>query len=44
MHVGEEVVEDYVAVRLSLKAHPVELLRPNIPGLTPHAAIRRVRP
>ena len=27
MTVGEEVVEDYVAMRLSLKAHPVALLR-----------------
>ncbi|PIB25115.1 error-prone DNA polymerase [Amylibacter kogurei] len=37
MHLGEEVVEDYVAMRLSLKAHPMELLRPNIVGLTTHA-------
>jgi error-prone DNA polymerase len=36
MHLGEEVVEDYVAMRLSLRAHPMELLRPDIPGLTPH--------
>ncbi|MEO0370581.1 MAG: error-prone DNA polymerase [Pseudomonadota bacterium] len=27
MTIGEEVVEDYVATRLSLKAHPVALLR-----------------
>jgi len=27
MHLGEEVIEDYVAMRLSLKAHPVGLLR-----------------
>ena len=27
MALGEEVVEDYVATRLSLKAHPVALLR-----------------
>ncbi|MCL4117872.1 UNVERIFIED_CONTAM: hypothetical protein GTU68_030021 [Idotea baltica] len=39
MHLGEEVVEDYVAMRLSLKAHPMELLRPNITGLTPHAGL-----
>lgn len=37
MQLGEEVVEDYVALRLSLRAHPMELLRPMIPGLTPHA-------
>ncbi len=36
MHLGEEVVEDYIALRLSLRAHPMELLRPAIPGLTPH--------
>ena len=42
MHLGEEVVEDYVAMRLSLKAHPMELLRPNINGLTPHAALLTV--
>jgi hypothetical protein len=27
MTLGEEVVEDYVAMRLTLKAHPVALLR-----------------
>ncbi len=37
MHLGEEMVEDYVAMRLSLRAHPMELLRPSITGLTPHA-------
>ncbi|WBL33771.1 error-prone DNA polymerase [Sinirhodobacter sp. HNIBRBA609] len=36
MHLGEEVVEDYLAMRLTLRAHPMELLRPAIPGLTPH--------
>ena len=36
MHLGEEVVEDYVALRLTLRAHPMELLRPALPGLTPH--------
>tara|TARA_R110002051_G_scaffold76595_1_gene139992 strand:- start:2606 stop:5839 length:3234 start_codon:yes stop_codon:yes gene_type:complete len=39
MHLGEEVVEDYVAMRLSLRAHPMELLRPSIPNLTTHAAL-----
>ncbi len=37
MHLGEEVVEDYLALRLSLRAHPMELLRPGIAGLTAHA-------
>ncbi|PVA08922.1 error-prone DNA polymerase [Pelagivirga sediminicola] len=36
MHLGEEVVEDYIAMRLTLRAHPMELLRPAIPDLTPH--------
>ncbi|WP_417607790.1 OB-fold nucleic acid binding domain-containing protein, partial [Primorskyibacter flagellatus] len=36
MHLGEEVVEDYISMRLTLRAHPMELLRPAIPGLTPH--------
>ncbi len=36
MHLGEEVVEDYVAIRLTLRAHPMELLRPSLPGLTSH--------
>ncbi|MBV1926181.1 MAG: error-prone DNA polymerase, partial [Rhodobacteraceae bacterium] len=39
MHLGEEVVEDYVAMRLSLRAHPMELLRPSMPDLTPHAEL-----
>ena len=36
MHLGEEVVEDYIALRLTLRAHPMELLRPGIAGLTPN--------
>ncbi|MEK0164404.1 error-prone DNA polymerase [Phaeobacter sp. A36a-5a] len=36
MHLGEEVVEDYVSMRLSLRAHPMELLRPALPGLICH--------
>ena len=36
MSLGEEVVEDYVAMRLSLRAHPVALLRSRLtPGLEP---------
>lgn len=42
MQLGEEVVEDYVAMRLSLKAHPMELLRPEMADLTPHAALPTV--
>ncbi|SPH16623.1 Error-prone DNA polymerase [Defluviimonas aquaemixtae] len=44
MHLGEEVVEDYVAMRLSLRAHPMELLRPALPGLTPHAELATAPP
>ena len=33
MGLGEEVVEDYRALRLSLKAHPLALLRPRLGGL-----------
>ena len=39
MHLGEEMVEDYLAMRLSLRTHPMELLRPVMPGLTPHAEL-----
>ena len=39
MQLGEEVVEDYVATRLSLRAHPMELLRPIMNGLTRHDAL-----
>ena len=42
MHLGEEMVEDYVSMRLSLRAHPMELLRPSIPGLTAHADLATV--
>ncbi|MEJ6393539.1 error-prone DNA polymerase [Gymnodinialimonas sp. 2305UL16-5] len=44
MHLGEEVVEDYVATRLTLRAHPMELLRPSLPGLVTHAALQDVTP
>lgn len=44
MQKGEEVVEDYVALRLSLRAHPMELLRPGLPGLTTHAELVQAAP
>ena len=44
MHLGEEVVEDYVALRLTLRAHPMELLRPLIAGLTPHQQLTEAPP
>jgi len=36
MTTGEEVIEDYLALRLSLRAHPMELLRPRLPESLPH--------
>ncbi|MEM7472078.1 MAG: error-prone DNA polymerase [Pseudomonadota bacterium] len=39
MHLGEEVVEDYLSMRLSLRAHPMELLRPKIAGLLAHSEL-----
>ncbi len=44
MHLGEEVVEDYLATRLTLRAHPMELLRPMLPGLTPHDRLAAAPP
>jgi error-prone DNA polymerase len=32
---GEQVVADYQALRLSLRAHPLALLRSRLPGMTP---------
>ncbi|WP_417688156.1 error-prone DNA polymerase [Roseibium sp.] len=43
MHLGEEVIEDYVSTRLSLRAHPMELLRSSIPGLITHDALQKVQ-
>ncbi|WP_417669197.1 error-prone DNA polymerase [Roseibium sp.] len=42
MHLGEQVVEDYVSMRLSLKAHPMEVLRPKWPELLPHHQLRTI--
>jgi error-prone DNA polymerase len=46
MSLGEAVVEDYLSLRLSLRAHPLELLRPRLPQTLPHdklpQATRRV--
>ncbi|MCL4675672.1 MAG: error-prone DNA polymerase, partial [Pararhodobacter sp.] len=38
---GEQVIDDYLALRLSLRAHPMEILRPHLPGLTPHADLAK---
>ncbi|MBO9409216.1 error-prone DNA polymerase [Shimia sp. R9_1] len=42
MRLGEEVVEDYVSTRLTLRAHPMELLRPSLPGIITHASLPQV--
>jgi error-prone DNA polymerase len=42
MNLGEAVVEDYVSMRLSLRAHPVELMRSTLPNTTPHAELPHV--
>lgn len=42
MHLGEEVVEDYVSTRLTLRAHPMELLRPSIPDIVTNASLTTV--
>ncbi|MBL4927775.1 error-prone DNA polymerase [Fuscibacter oryzae] len=36
MTLGQEVIEDYLALRLSLRAHPMELLRPGMTESLPH--------
>ncbi|AWI85294.1 error-prone DNA polymerase [Alloyangia pacifica] len=42
MTLGQEVVEDYLSLRLSLRAHPMELLRPRLPESLPHSAFDKV--
>ncbi|WP_288902925.1 error-prone DNA polymerase [uncultured Sneathiella sp.] len=32
MHIGEDVLQDYRSLRLSLRDHPIKLLRPQFPG------------
>ena len=39
MTLGQEVIEDYLSLRLSLRAHPLELLRPNLPESLPAASL-----
>jgi error-prone DNA polymerase len=39
LNLGEAVVENYVAMRLSLCAHPVELIRTSLSNITPHAEL-----
>ena len=39
MSLGEEVIEDYASLRLSLKAHPMKLLRPAVPKIIRNAEL-----
>jgi error-prone DNA polymerase len=43
MTLGQEVIEDYLSLRLSLRAHPLELLRPRLPDSTPHERLPAAR-
>ncbi len=43
MSLGEEVIEDYASLRLSLKAHPMKLLRPAVPKIIPSAGLKTAR-
>lgn len=36
MALGQEMIEDYLSLRLSLRAHPLELLRPALPESLPN--------
>lgn len=43
MKLGEEVVTDYQTVRMSLRAHPMELLREHLPGVVTADGLRELR-
>ncbi|MFZ1224519.1 MAG: error-prone DNA polymerase [Dokdonella sp.] len=43
MTLGQEVIEDYLSLRLSLRAHPVELLRPRLPESLPHERLSQAK-
>ena len=43
MHLGEEVVEDYLTMRLTLRAHPMELLRPSISNIAANDTLRTIQ-
>lgn len=43
MTLGQEVIEDYLALRLSLRAHPLELLRPKLGDCLPHEGLRHAK-
>jgi len=43
MTLGLEVIEDYLSLRLSLRAHPMELLRPRLLESLPHDRLPQAR-
>ena len=43
MTLGQEVIEDYVSLRLSLRAHPLALLRPRLPESLTHDRLATAR-
>jgi error-prone DNA polymerase len=43
MSQGEQVVEDYLSTRLSLRAHPLALMRAGLPGVLPHDRLGAAR-
>ena len=43
MTLGQEVIEDYLSLRLSLRAHPMELLRPRLPESLPHDRLMQAK-
>ncbi|MBK9082514.1 MAG: error-prone DNA polymerase [Rhizobiales bacterium] len=43
MSLGEEVATDYQTIRLSLRAHPMKLLRPHLPDVSTAEGLRDLR-
>ncbi|PQO24328.1 error-prone DNA polymerase [Rhodobacteraceae bacterium WD3A24] len=43
MTLGEEMIEDYLSLRLSLRAHPLEILRPRLSDSLPHDRLAQAR-
>lgn len=43
MTLGQEVIEDHLALRVSLRAHPLELLRPNLPESLAHHRLMKAK-
>ena len=43
MTLGQEVIEDYLSLRLSLRAHPMELLRPRLSESLPHDRLTQAK-